>query len=78
MRNIPDNKISTVQVEYDSEKLEAIRFYLQDKNSTIKRELTDALDSVYKKNVPAQVREYIERKNTSPSESNGSEQQSEN
>ncbi len=78
MRNIPDNKISTVQVEYDSEKLEAIRFYLQDKNSTIKRELTDALDSVYKKNVPAQVREYIERKSVSPSESNGLEQQSEN
>ena len=78
MRNISDNKISTVQVEYDSEKLEAIRFYLQDKNSTIKRELTDALDSVYKKNVPAQVREYIERKGVSPSESNGSEQQSEN
>lgn len=78
MRNIPDNKISTVQVEYDSEKLEAIRFYLQDKNSTIKRELTDALDSVYKKNVPAQVREYIERKSVSASESNGLEQQSEN
>mgnify|MGYP005938642413 CR=1 FL=1 len=78
MRTMPDNKNSIVQVEYDSEKLEAIRFYLKDKNSTIKRELTDALDSVYKKNVPAQVREYIERKNTSPSESKGSEQQSEN
>lgn len=78
MRNISENKLSTVQVEYDNEKLEAIRFYLRDKNSTIKRELTDALDSVYKKNVPAQVREYIERKNTSPSESQGSEQQSEN
>lgn len=78
MRTMPDNKNSIVQVEYDSEKLEAIRFYLKDKNSTIKRELTDALDSVYKKNVPAQVREYIERKNTSSSESKGSEQQSEN
>lgn len=29
-----ENRFSTVQVEYDSEKLEAIRFYLIDKNTT--------------------------------------------
>lgn len=78
MKTMPDNKSSTVQIEYDSEKLEAIRFYLQDKNTTAEQELKDALNSVYKKNVPAQVREYIERKNTPPSGSKGSEQQSEN
>lgn len=63
MKNPNENRFSTVQVEYDSEKLEAVRFYLRDKSSTVERELSDALDAVYKKNVPAQVREYIERKN---------------
>lgn len=77
MRNISENKFSTVQVEYDYEKLEAIRFYLQDKNTTVEHELTDALDSVYRKNVPAQVREYIERKNVPSPQSVTSEKQSE-
>ena len=62
MKNPIDNKFASVQVEYDSEKLEAVIFYLRDKKTTIERELTDALDALYK-NVPAQVREYIERKN---------------
>lgn len=63
MKGITDNKFSTIQIEYDGEKLEAVRFYLRDKGSTVEKELTDALDAVYKKNVPSQVREYIERKN---------------
>lgn len=63
MKGISENKGSTVQIEYDGEKLEAVRFYLRDKGSTVEIELSDALDAVYKKNVPSQVREYIERKN---------------
>lgn len=63
MKGISENKGSTVQIEYDGEKLEAVHFYLRDKGSTVEKELSDALDSVYKKNVPSQVREYIERKN---------------
>lgn len=63
MKGISENKDSTVQIEYDGEKLEAVRFYLRDKGSTVEKELSDALDTVYKKNVPTQVREYIERKN---------------
>ena len=66
MKNPVDNKFASVQEDYDSEKLEAVIFYLRDKKTTIERELTDALDAVYKKNVPAQVREYIERKNAPP------------
>ena len=66
MKNPVENKFASVQVEYDSEKLEAVIFYLRDKKTTIECELTDALDALYKKNVPAQVREYIERKNAPP------------
>ena len=32
MKNPIDNKFASVQVEYDSEKLEAVIFYLRDKN----------------------------------------------
>ena len=61
-----DNKFSTIQVEYETEKLEAVRIYLRDKNSTVERELADAIESVFKKVVPVAVREYIERKNAPP------------
>lgn len=72
-----ENKFSAVQVEYDSEKLEAIRFYLCDRNTTVERELIDAMDVLFKKNVPAQVREYIERKSALGSKPETAEQQSE-
>ena len=77
MKTNTDNKFSTIQVEYDSEKLEAIRFYLCDKNTTIEREVVDAIDTVFKKNVPAQVREYIEKKNAPHPKPVNTEQQSE-
>lgn len=72
-----ENRFSTVQVEYDSEKLEAIRFYLSDRNTTVERELLEAMDAVFKKNVPSQVREYIERKNAPASSPVNTGQQSE-
>ena len=68
-----ENRFSTVQVEYDSEKLEAIRFYLSDRNTTVERELLEAMDAVFKK----KVREYIERKNAPASSPVNTGQQSE-
>ena len=35
----------------------------QDRNSTVEQEITETLDSIYKKIVPTQVRDFIERKN---------------
>ena len=58
-----EEKRPTIQIEYDAEKLEAIRFYLRDRNTTVERELSEALDGLFKKNVPVAVREYIERRN---------------
>ena len=63
VRNAPDNMTSIVQIEYDAEKVEALRFYLGDRNTTLEKELEDALDGIFKKTVPAQVREYINRNN---------------
>ena len=61
MKNAPDNKRSIVQIEYDSEKLEALRFYLGERNVTLENELLEAMDVIFRKNVPAQVRGYINR-----------------
>ena len=72
-----DNKFSTIQVEYETEKLEAVRIYLRDKNSTVERELADAIESVFKKVVPVAVREYIERNNAPHAKPVTSDRQSE-
>ena len=74
---IMDKKFSTIQVEYETEKLEAVRIYLRDKNSTVERELADAIESVFKKVVPVAVREYIERKKAPTPKPVNAEQQSE-
>ena len=61
MKNSNDNKRSIVQIEYDAEKLEALRFYLGERNATVENELIEAMDIIFRKNVPAQVRGYINR-----------------
>ena len=61
MKNSNDNKRSIVQIEYDAEKLEALRFYLGERNATLENELIEAMDVIFRKNVPAQFRGYINR-----------------
>lgn len=61
MKNSNDNKRSIVQIEYDAEKLEALRFYLGERNATLENELIEAMDVIFRKNVPAPVRGYINR-----------------
>ena len=51
----------TVQIKTEFEKVNAIRIYLTGKDMDLERELTDYVDALYKKYVPAQVREYIEK-----------------
>ena len=65
MKNALDNKLSVVQIEYDPERIEALRFYLGERNTTLEKELVEAMDVIFKKNVPTQVREYINRHNPS-------------
>ena len=68
--------INSAHVEYETEKLEAVRIYLRDKNSTVERELADAIESVFKKVVPVAVREYIEKKNAPTPKPENSDRQS--
>ncbi len=51
-------KIS-VSVSYDEEKLSTLKLYLEQKGMQVEDELTKSLDTLYAKNVPAGVREFL-------------------
>ena len=55
-------KPTTIQFEYDDAKLEAIRICLADKQTDLNHELEAFMESIYKKYVPAPVRDFIEKK----------------
>lgn len=54
------SKAENITVSMDSEKIKALRRYINKKDVSIENELTDALNKLYEKYVPVQVREYIE------------------
>ena len=56
-----------ITVRYDSEKLNAIRLYLKQKDLTLEAELAKAVDSLYNRVVPQGVREFVEMQAASPS-----------
>ena len=51
-----------IQLTFDPEKLEALSYYLAKMHTTPMKELTAALNDLYEKHVPADTREYLERK----------------
>ena len=53
-------KKTTITVSYDEEKYKALKMYLERKDMTIDEELTKALDALYNKTVPADVRRFLE------------------
>lgn len=52
--------MSQINVFFATEKLEALRFFMDKKDLSIEQELKDYLDKTYEKAVPSQVREYVE------------------
>lgn len=53
---------STVTVQFDREKVDALKIYLGHKNTTIDIELSKTMDSLYSKFVPNLVRDFIQKK----------------
>ncbi|MCI8388176.1 MAG: hypothetical protein HFE63_06910 [Clostridiales bacterium] len=53
-------KKTTITLSYDEEKLNALRLYIDQKNTQIESELESALDVLYQKHMPSGVREYID------------------
>lgn len=49
-------------VSYDSEKLDAMTYYMGKKNVDLQSELGDTMQKLYEKHVPQSTREYIEDK----------------
>lgn len=52
--------MTEMKVSFPTEKLDALRFFMDKKQQTIEQELKNYLDKTYEKLVPAQVREYVE------------------
>ena len=51
-----------ISVMFDEEKLSATKMYMSQKNLDVKTELEKALDGMYAKYVPSNVREFIDMK----------------
>ena len=51
-----------ISVMFDEEKLSATKMYMLQKNLDVKTELEKALDGMYAKYVPSNVREFIDMK----------------
>lgn len=49
----------SITLAYDAERLTALRLYLEQKKISLEEELTAALDMLYAKNVPGNVRDFI-------------------
>lgn len=52
---------TTLKVTFSKEKLDALRFYMNEKNMTVENELQNHMQKVYEKNVPLPTRRYLER-----------------
>ena len=52
---------ATLQVTFQKEKLEALRFYMNEKELTVEGELQKHISSIYEKYVPSATRRYLER-----------------
>ena len=54
-------KQTTIQIKAEQEKVNAIRICMTGKDGCLEQELNEYVDTLYKKFVPASVREFIEK-----------------
>lgn len=52
---------ATIQVCFPKEKLNALKFYMDEKDTTVEKELQSHVRGVYEKYVPAATRRYLDR-----------------
>lgn len=53
-------KKESITIQMDGEKLRAVKRYMEKKDADLEQELSDQLQRLYEKFVPASVREYID------------------
>ena len=51
-----------VKLSFDSEKMEALVFYLKKENTTVQKKMEEALRLLYEQTVPEPLREYLDAK----------------
>ncbi len=52
---------ATIQVSFPKDKLDAIKFYMDEKDTTVEKELQGYIKSIYEKYVPSATRRYLDR-----------------
>lgn len=57
-------KKTSVSIMYEDEKLNAVKMYMSQRDLNFKEELEKSVDSLYAKYVPANVREFIDMKDS--------------
>ena len=53
-------KKDSITVPYNEEKLTALRLYLEQKGQSVEQEMVSAVDTLYAKAVPGNVREFLD------------------
>ena len=53
-----------IKITFPEVKMEALEFFLKEKNTTVEKVLKEHLDKTYEKSVPEQVRKFVESKIT--------------
>lgn len=53
-------KKDSITIPYDEEKLAALRLYLEQKGQSVEQEMASAVDALYAKAVPGNVREFLD------------------
>ena len=51
-----------ITLSFDSERMDALAFYLTKENSTVQKKMDEALRQLYEQTVPEPVREYLDAK----------------
>lgn len=52
--------MTELNLSFPTEKMDALRFFMDKKQQSVEQKLQEYLDKTYEKLVPAQVREYVE------------------
>lgn len=55
-----------ITLAFESEKLEALEYYLRKENSTVQKKMDEALRQLYETTIPEPVREFVGRKASPP------------
>lgn len=53
-------KKDSITIPYDEEKLAALRLYLEQKGQSVEKEMVSAVNALYAKAVPGNVREFLD------------------